>query len=139
MIHISAAAEAELKRRLDLQPKSQAFVRVGVESGGCAAWYYTLQSGTQLSSDDTKIHCSSFQVVVAKDYLPWLNGLSIDYSEDLMGGSFRFANPNAARTCGCGSSFTLDPEDAISTDCTHPVSISGRKGEVDATRNKMVM
>lgn len=139
MLHISAAAEAEFKRRLDLQPKPQSLVRVKVEAGGCATWYYTLQPETQLSSDDVEIRCSSFQIVVSKDYLPWLNGLSIDYSEDLMGGSFRFVNPNAVRTCGCGSSFTLDPEDTVLTDCTHPISISGRKGEVDATRNKMVM
>ncbi|PSN17435.1 iron-sulfur cluster assembly accessory protein [filamentous cyanobacterium CCP5] len=138
MIHISTAAETELKRRFNLQPFSWESVRIGIEAGGCAAWHYTLQMGVQPATDDITIKCSHFQILISKQYLRWLQDLSIDYSEDLVGGSFRFINPNAAQTCGCGSSFTLDPEDSIAADCTHPTSIAASK-EVDAVKNTMVM
>lgn len=138
MIHISAAAAAELKRRLNLRTTPHECIRIGVEGGGCAAFFYTLDTESQPSADDIKIECGSFQVVTASRHSPYLSGLSIDYSEDLVGGSFRFVNPNAAQTCGCGTSFTLDPDDAISADCTHPIEAPGGR-EVDAVRNKMVM
>jgi len=56
---------------------------------------------------DRLYEVNGLEVVIDADSLPFLEGLTLDYSEDLMGGGFRFHNPNAAQTCGCGNSFSL--------------------------------
>jgi len=62
-------------------------------------------------------------LVVAADQLDLLKDLTIDYSEDLMGGGFRFTNPLAQRTFGCGNAFSLRADAPVTEDCTgfnHP-------------------
>jgi iron-sulfur cluster assembly protein len=54
---------------------------------------------------DQVFDCGAVQVVIDPQSWPYLNGLTLDYTEDLMGGSFRFDNPNAKQTCSCGHSF----------------------------------
>lgn len=137
MIYVSASAEAEFKRRLDQQSSPQNMIRIGIEAGGCAAWFYTLTPETRVNKDDLTFEHGSFRILTEARLAQWLEGLTIDYSEDLMGGSFRFLNPNAANTCGCSSSFTLDPQDEITEDCTQSSSYGGRS-EVDIIKNKMV-
>jgi len=50
-------------------------------------------------------------VVIDDQSLDYINGLMLDYSEDLMGGGFRFHNPNAKHSCGCGNSFSVKEPD----------------------------
>jgi iron-sulfur cluster assembly accessory protein len=57
--------------------------------------------------DDQLFNCDGVQVVVDAQSISAIAGLTLDYSEDLMGGGFRFHNPNALQTCGCGNSFSL--------------------------------
>ena len=51
------------------------------------------------------------QMVVDRQSLSYIDGLTLDYSEDLMGGGFRFHNPNALQSCGCGHSFSISESD----------------------------
>lgn len=107
MISLSRAAILEVKR---LQHRcfdgaTNAILRLGVQSGGCSDFYYTLEFVAALNQDDRLWQCDDLQVAVDAHSLPYLKGLTLDYSEDLMGGGFRFDNPNAEQHCGCGNSF----------------------------------
>jgi iron-sulfur cluster assembly accessory protein len=71
---------------------------------------------------DLIYECNGIQVVIAPANLPYIDGLTLDYSEDLMGGGFRFHNPNAIQTCGCGNSFAIATSEPIHA---QPVQESG--------------
>lgn len=78
--------------------------------GGCEAWTYSLEFAPDAQPDDTSFPLAPWELLVPTDQVQPLTGLVIDYSEDLMGGSFRFDNPSATQTCSCGSSFQVaDP------------------------------
>jgi len=107
MIQLSQAAIAEVSRIRSKQPHSQAMFRLGVKPGGCADFYYTMALDETIAPEDQIQSCGSFQIVVDPESLKYLNGVKIDYTEDLMGGGFRFDNPNASSHCGCGNSFSM--------------------------------
>jgi iron-sulfur cluster assembly accessory protein len=109
MIQISPSAAQEINRLSRKQQASPMF-RLSVAAGGCSDWLYTLKFDQVVHPDDQVFHCDDLQVIVAQQTLPFVQGTKIDYSEDLMGGGFRFHNPNAAQHCGCGSSFSLSEE-----------------------------
>lgn len=107
MINLSKAAVDEIRRLQSKRQQSQTRVRLGVKVGGCAEFYYTLDFDDTLNSSDRVYDCSGISVVVDEQSFDSLADLSLDYSEDLMGGGFRFHNPKAIETCGCGNSFRL--------------------------------
>lgn len=127
MVQIRPAAAQELKRLLQRQgagatdPLPQVYLTL--EPGGCADWTYRLTAETALQSPAIALPCADLSLVVAADQLDLLKDLTIDYSEDLMGGGFRFTNPLAQRTCGCGNAFSLRADAPVTEDCTgfnHP-------------------
>ena len=109
MIHLSQAAIEEVNRLKSKSSNPNGIVRLGVKAGGCADFYYTLQfdEAETLESSDRSWDCSGVKVVVSAHDTVYLDGLTLDYSEDLMGGGFRFHNPNAVQNCGCGNSFAI--------------------------------
>lgn len=121
MIHLSQSAIRELKRLESKDSYGSGVVRIAITSGGCAGLIYNLRFGQSTNSDDQILKIDQLKVVIATDDLAQCDGLAIDYSEDLMGGNFRFTNPLAKQICGCGASFSLDEKPATDTaeDCTH--------------------
>ncbi|NER80879.1 MAG: iron-sulfur cluster assembly accessory protein [Leptolyngbya sp. SIO1D8] len=120
MIHLSQSAIRELKRLEIKDPYGSGVVRVAISPGGCAGLIYDLQFGQATKPNDQVLKIDQLKVVVDSEELTYCDGLTIDYSEDLMGGNFRFTNPLAKQTCGCGISFSLE-EKTPSTpeaDCT---------------------
>ncbi len=106
MIKITEKANSELKRLLKLENREHWGLRVGVVGGGCSGLSYTLAFDEEPKSSDTVFSVEDIKVFVdAKSFL-FLNGMTLDYSSDLLNGGFRFVNPNAKRTCSCGSSFS---------------------------------
>lgn len=111
MIDISQAAAKEIERiKLSCeQPDSR--LRLKIKSGGCSGLLYQLgleEVETQeIESPSTDIYykISGIAIVVDEKSLGYIQNLKLDYSEDLMGGGFRFQNPQAAGNCGCGLSF----------------------------------
>lgn len=113
MIGLSEAAIQEVLRlRRRHSSNDQAFLRLDVQATGCAGLSYHLEFSTIQSSSDRVFDCNGIRVAVDPKNLPYLTGLRLDYSEDLMGGSFRFDNPNAKQTCSCGHSFAVEGEAA---------------------------
>lgn len=81
-------------------------VRLGVRSGGCSGMEYVLEIDAPSETDrvfdvhGVKVFCDP------KSYL-FINGVRVDFINDVLNGGFRFENPNAARSCGCGTSFAV--------------------------------
>lgn len=107
MIHLSQSALRELKRLEAKDPYGSGVVRVAVASGGCAGLIYDLRFGQATKPDDQVLKIDQLKIVISAEDLTHCDGLAIDYSEDLMGGNFRFTNPLAKQICGCGTSFSL--------------------------------
>jgi iron-sulfur cluster assembly protein len=108
MIHLTESAAAEFRRLMTERGLDQAFVRVGVESGGCSGLQYSMDFAEEVSAQDVVFDREDgLKVVCDRDSLMYLEGLNVDFSSKLMGGGFRFANPNASRSCGCGTSFRV--------------------------------
>lgn len=108
MIEISNTALSEVLRlRSKAESPDTSALRLGIEAGGCSGWSYQLDFEPAPGTDDHVFDCGEIQVVVSPQSFPHLNGLVIDYTEDLMGGSFRFQNPHATANCSCGYSFSM--------------------------------
>jgi iron-sulfur cluster assembly protein len=82
-------------------------LRVGVRQGGCSGMSYMMdfESADNIGPDDEVYDYEGFKVVCDRKSLLYLYGLTLDYSNALIGGGFQFTNPNAEQTCGCGKSF----------------------------------
>jgi iron-sulfur cluster assembly accessory protein len=109
MIQLNHAAANEVKRLQSKQKKPDVCFRLGVQPGGCCHWYYTMTFDDLVNDNerDRVYESESIKIVVSEEHLKYLDGLTLDYSEDLMGGSFRFNNPNATQSCSCGHSFFI--------------------------------
>ena len=119
MIHISKNAAQEIRRIQLSHQKPDSTLRLTVKEGGCSGLFYSFQlepysieenSPTQ----ETQLHFESngISIVIDKQSYVYLEGIKLDYAEDLMGGGFRFQNPNVSSSCGCGISFSPStPED----------------------------
>jgi iron-sulfur cluster assembly protein len=108
MITISENAK---KKALSLMEEEglgeDAFIRVGVESGGCSGLSYKLSFDKELKPDDKVFESNGLKIVVDKKSVLYLAGTTLEYSGGLNGKGFVFNNPNASRTCGCGESFAV--------------------------------
>ena len=81
-------------------------LRLGVQGGGCSGLSYAMRLDTQARDRDKVFEEFGARIFVDPKSLLYLNGTTLDYEETLMRQGFVFVNPNAARSCGCGSSFT---------------------------------
>ena len=106
-ITLTEKAAGEVRRVMDEQKvEEQLFLRVGVAGGGCSGFNYTLNFDKAYDDKaDTKYDCHGVPVVVDKKSNLYLDGTTIDWYEGLDRRGFTFDNPNAVKTCGCGSSF----------------------------------
>lgn len=82
------------------------FLRIGIAAGGCSGHTYTAAMDDELFINDLILYESGrIRIVTDPESAQWLDGLEIDYSDDLIRSGFRFKNPNACGSCGCGASF----------------------------------
>jgi len=107
MIKVTDTAKATAIRMMAEENKPNHFIRVGVEGGGCSGLMYQLKFDNIINEDDKEFEDNGIKVVMDKKSVLYLVGTTLDYSGGLNGKGFVFSNPNAARTCGCGESFSL--------------------------------
>ena len=89
-----------------LQPDQ--FLRVAVTEGGCAGLTYSADIDRQMKEGESVVLLSGdIRIVSDPESSRYLDGLTIDYSDDLISVGLQFTNPNAGATCGCGASFNL--------------------------------
>jgi iron-sulfur cluster assembly accessory protein len=106
MIDLSQAAANEIKRLQESCQQIGSYFRIGVKAGGCSGLYYTLELSATPQAGDCLYESQGISIIVDAESESYLQTLKLDYAEDLMGGGFRFQNPNASTTCGCGLSFS---------------------------------
>lgn len=96
-------------------------LRVAVTGGGCSGYQYGMGLEAEATADDTVVAFEGVSVYIDNASATLLQGVVIDYVDELSGSGFRFENPNAKGTCGCGSSFTTGDEAsaATSSSCGH--------------------
>jgi len=108
MIEITERARNEVRRIIEEQSLSDGTaLRVGVKGGGCSGFSYTLGFDDQINNMDQVNEVEGVKVVCDPKSFLYLNGTQIDFEESLMGRGFKFGNPNASNSCGCGESFSV--------------------------------
>ncbi len=108
MIGITERAVKEVRRIIDEQSLPEGTVlRVGVKGGGCSGFSYSLGFDDKIHETDQISELENVRVVCDPKSFLYLNNTEIDFEESLMGRGFKFGNPNASKTCGCGESFSV--------------------------------
>lgn len=111
MMTLTPIAAQKLASMLaDRAESATAGLRLAVRRGGCAGWQYEMQVAEPEEGDEV-IEQDGARLIVAGDSLERLKGCEIDYSDDLSDAGFKVNNPNASRSCGCGTSFEAADEE----------------------------
>ncbi len=106
-VSFTEGAVSELKKLIDQQEISPDFgLRVGVEGGGCSGMNYVL-GFDQKKEGDQEFLINGIKTFMHKAHGLYLAGMQIDFQDGLNARGFTFNNPNAASTCGCGTSFSV--------------------------------
>jgi len=105
MIILTNRAIEELGKLLATRAKSpDSGLRLAVRRGGCAGWQYEMMVADPQDGDEI-VQSGAARVIVAADSLDRLRGCEVDFSDDLTDAGFKIHNPQASRSCGCGTSF----------------------------------
>lgn len=108
MITVTPVAIEEVKRLIAKEQKPNLTLRLGVKGGGCSGMTYVLgiEDATPKQNDQVFQQDGLNVLIDAKSHL-YLDGITVDFKSGLMGGGFEFQNPNAKKSCGCGTSFSV--------------------------------
>ena len=101
-INFSEKAVEKINQLISKKP-SGTFFRIAVKGGGCSGFKYDFTFDNKIDDNDLKHE----NIVVDKSSLKMLEGSSFDFSEELIGTSFKITNPKTKSSCGCGISFTF--------------------------------
>lgn len=106
-LRISPSAARRIAQLVQGDAADAPMLRVTVSGGGCSGFQYGFSLDSQINEDDVVFEADGSRVVVDTTSLDLLKGAELVYVDDLMGSYFKLDNPNAASTCGCGSSFSV--------------------------------
>jgi iron-sulfur cluster assembly protein len=108
MITVTPRAIAEVKKLIaQNHTDGKVGLRVGVKGGGCSGLSYVLDFEKTPRDDDRILDFDGVAIYLDPKSAIYLKGTELDFSDGLNGKGFSFVNPNAQRTCGCGSSFSV--------------------------------
>ena len=105
-VDASEAAIKRLKQVMAKDSRPNLLLRIGLKGGGCSGLEYVLKFDDKVRATDLCADWDGIAVVCDPKSAKFLVGSTLDYTGNLIGGGFAFDNPNAARKCGCGTSFT---------------------------------
>jgi len=109
MVSLSDRAAAEVKAIVEQNGGTFEGLRVFVAGGGCSGLSYGMEIADQpATAEDQVFESGGVKVIVDTQSYEHLKGASIDFDDSLQGGGFRINNPNAVKSCGCGSSFATE-------------------------------
>ena len=117
MITITDKAAANVKKLLQEKGVESGALRVFVAGGGCSGYQYGMALAQEAEEDDFVVEHDGVKLLVDPESAPLLSGAEIDYVEDIMKSGFTIFNPNAVKSCACGSSF--DTADAAGKEQAH--------------------
>ena len=108
MIKVAESAKQQVAHLLQSENHPEgAFVRVGVEGGGCSGLMYQLTFDSEMKEGDQVFEDKGIKLVTDRKSILYLFSTTLDYTDGLDGKGFHFMNPNASRTCACGESFSV--------------------------------
>ena len=119
MLTISEVAAVKIKEMLAEQKgNNDVYLRIGVKGGGGSGLSYGMGFDQEISEgEDHTFEQHDIKIVVKKDTIGMLEGVVIDFKQNMMGGGFTIDNPNAIATCGCGSSFRTKENEGTPEEC----------------------
>jgi iron-sulfur cluster assembly protein len=109
MVTLTEAAAEKVRALIEQKNKPELGLRLFIKPGGCSGFNYGLALDVQ-KEDDQTFSQRDINIFVDPNSAPFVDGATIDYVENMMGGGFKIDNPNAISTCGCGSSFRTAKE-----------------------------
>jgi len=107
-VTLTDKAAAEIKSLFERQGIENAALRVFVSGGGCSGLQYGMAIADEVEEGDIELEQHGVRILVDSLSINYIAGSSVDYVDDVMGGGFKIDNPNAAKSCGCGSSFSTE-------------------------------
>jgi iron-sulfur cluster assembly protein len=105
-ITVTGKAVQQLKTAMKAAGDENQILRMSVEGGGCSGMTYQMDFDDQQSEFDKVFESNGLKIVCDLKSWLYLKDIEVDYSDDLLNGGFQIKNPNADRTCGCGTSFS---------------------------------
>ena len=104
----TAGAAAKVRALMEDEEERDALkLRVFISGGGCSGFQYGFTFDKEVAEDDTRVEKDGVELLIDAMSVQYLEGAEIDYKDDVEGAQFVIRNPNAATTCGCGSSFSV--------------------------------
>jgi iron-sulfur cluster insertion protein len=107
MISLKPSAIEKVRDLLAEQNDPNVKLRIFVQGGGCSGFSYGFTFDEVVNEDDFDLEFDGVHLLVDSMSNQYLDGAEVDYVEELMGSQFKINNPNAATSCGCGSSFSV--------------------------------
>jgi iron-sulfur cluster insertion protein len=107
MITLTETAQKKIKELLEEENNPNLKLRVFVQGGGCSGMQYGFTFDEEIAEDDFQFDSENVGYLIDSLSSQYLQGAKIDWKEDVMGAGFSIDNPNAATSCGCGSSFSV--------------------------------
>ncbi len=105
LVNITDKAAEKAKALLEARELPEGALRVFVAGGGCSGYQYGMALARSAEEDDIILIQSGVRIVIDPESAQYLEGAEIDYVEDVMKSGFSIFNPNATKSCACGSSF----------------------------------
>ncbi|MDP4609827.1 MAG: iron-sulfur cluster assembly accessory protein [Opitutales bacterium] len=106
LILVTEPAGVKLKSLIEREQKGE-YLRVKITGGGCNGLSYKMKFVADAKRGDILVRSSGAQVLVDTKSALYLKGTHLDYSDKMVGGGFKFSNPNAKASCSCGESFSI--------------------------------
>ncbi|MBD3226093.1 MAG: iron-sulfur cluster insertion protein ErpA [Caldithrix sp.] len=107
MIDISDRAISQIKTIMRNENRENNGLRIGIKGGGCSGFTYVMDFEENPGDNDQIYNINDVNVVIDSKSVVYLQGTELDFTDGLNGSGFIFKNPNATRSCGCGSSFAV--------------------------------
>lgn len=105
MITLTNSAIAAVNRFIESSDKTIAGLRIKVNGGGCSGFQYGLRLEEQVAEGDTVQEFQGLRMLIDEASAPLLENVTVDFIDGMEGSGFKFENPNATASCGCGKSF----------------------------------
>jgi len=106
MIQLTESAAEKIKELIEKEGNPDLGLRVRVVGGGCSGMQYQMGFEVEAREDDNVLEMLGVKVFVDEDSALYLEGVQVDYLDQIGASGFKITNPNAESTCGCGKSFS---------------------------------
>jgi iron-sulfur cluster insertion protein len=103
----TSAAAGRVRELMDDEDSDALKLRVFITGGGCSGFQYGFTFDEEVDDEDAQVETEGVTLLIDAMSMQYLDGAEIDYKDDFQGAQFVIRNPNAATTCGCGSSFSV--------------------------------